>query len=204
MHREEAHELVHALVHAAVEPGEGRQVLPDSRLLLHGLLEQALGHHELHVWRAMRICSKRSLTRRMLSATKEKRGLSKMASCTPAMKRKRRSLQTSPTLAEKVQVENQLLVLAGAQVIEQFIDHQEQAVIRDTPRGRRHHLFEGALVIRYLLHAWKGIMHAEQVRCCSSSVTTISRSDTAVPPISVRMTLNLPAMENALRQPGGW
>lgn len=49
MHGEEAHELLHALVHAAIELGEGCQVLPDSHLLVGGLLEQTLGHHELDV-----------------------------------------------------------------------------------------------------------------------------------------------------------
>jgi hypothetical protein len=53
MHREEPHELVHALVEPAVIFGKGHQVVADLGLLLGGLLEQALGHHELHVraWR---------------------------------------------------------------------------------------------------------------------------------------------------------
>ena len=38
--------------------------------------------------RAMRICSNRSFTRRMLSETNEKRGLSKMASCTQRLLKK--------------------------------------------------------------------------------------------------------------------
>src|SRR3989304_3167684 len=49
MYGEEAHELVHALVHATVELGEGSQVLPDFHLLVGGLFEQTLGHHELDV-----------------------------------------------------------------------------------------------------------------------------------------------------------
>ena len=49
MHGKEAHELVHALVHVAIELGEGSQVLPDLDLLFGGLLEQALGHNEFDV-----------------------------------------------------------------------------------------------------------------------------------------------------------
>ena len=49
MHGEEAHELVHALVHATVELGEGGQVLPDFYLLFGSLFKQALGHHELDI-----------------------------------------------------------------------------------------------------------------------------------------------------------
>ena len=49
MHGEETNELVHALVHAAVESGEGSEILPDFHLLLGGLPEQSLGHDEFDV-----------------------------------------------------------------------------------------------------------------------------------------------------------
>ena len=69
-----------------------------------------------------------------------------MASWTPAMKRNLRSLQTSPTSRRKLRSTDQLLVLACAQVIEQFIDHQQQAVLGECLRELGHHVFEGSLV----------------------------------------------------------
>src|SRR5437870_12878872 len=104
----------------------------------------------------MSTCSKRSLTRRMLSATKANRGLSKMASCTPAMKRKRRSLQTSPISRRKFKVQNQFLIPTSAEVIEQLVHHQEQTVIGELLVERRHHLLEGALIIGDLASVGEG------------------------------------------------
>ncbi|GIW56387.1 MAG: hypothetical protein KatS3mg082_2791 [Nitrospiraceae bacterium] len=49
MDRKEADELVHPLVHMAVEPGETREVLADPDLLFCGLPEQTFGDDELHV-----------------------------------------------------------------------------------------------------------------------------------------------------------
>ena len=49
MDREKPNELVHPLVHVAVELGERREVFADFGLLLAALLEQALGDDKLHV-----------------------------------------------------------------------------------------------------------------------------------------------------------
>ena len=49
VNREQAHVLVQALAQALVELAERFQVGANLRLLLGGLAQQALGHHELHV-----------------------------------------------------------------------------------------------------------------------------------------------------------
>src|SRR5215510_3290420 len=49
MNGKEPYELVHMLIHRAVEPGKRRQMLPDFHLLLSGLLEEPFGHDEFHV-----------------------------------------------------------------------------------------------------------------------------------------------------------
>ena len=49
MHREQADVFVHSFVHAAVEPGERRQVFANPDLLLRRLLEEPFSHHELDV-----------------------------------------------------------------------------------------------------------------------------------------------------------
>ena len=47
--RKQVHVLVHALVHAPVEPGERCEICTDLGLLLAGLAQQALRHDELDV-----------------------------------------------------------------------------------------------------------------------------------------------------------
>ena len=49
-------------------------------------------------------------------------------------------------LPEEAQVEDQLLVLAGPQVIQQLVHDQQQSVVRVLLLERGHHVFEGALV----------------------------------------------------------
>ena len=49
MHREQADELVHALVHVAVELGEWQQIVPNLSLLRGRLSQQPLRDNELHV-----------------------------------------------------------------------------------------------------------------------------------------------------------
>ena len=39
--------------------------------------------------------------------------------------------------AEEVEIENQLLILARAKKVEQFVDHQEETMGRDIPCGKR-------------------------------------------------------------------
>ena len=129
MHREEADELVHALVHVAVEFGEGRQVLADLGLLLAGLLEQTLGHHELDV-----LAGDENLLEAVLHPADAVGHEGKARAVEDGFldtgdEAEAQVLADLADLAQEVQVEDQLLVLAGAQVIEQLVHHQEQAVV---------------------------------------------------------------------------
>ena len=160
MHREEAHELVHALVHAAVELGEGGQVLPDFHLLVGGLLEQTLGHHELDV-----LAGDEDLLEAVLhpadavghegeARAVEDGFLDTGDEAEPQV------LADLADLAQEVEVEDQLLVLARAQVVEQLVHHQEQAVVGILLVEGGHHLLEGALVVGHLVRGREGVGHA--------------------------------------------
>ena len=69
-----------------------------------------------------------------------------MASWTPATEAEPQILTDLADLTEEVEIENQLLVLTGAQVVEQLIDHQQQAVLGECLPELGHHVFEGPLV----------------------------------------------------------
>ncbi len=83
-----------------------------------------------------------------------------MASWTPAMKRNRRSLQTSPISRRKLRSRISSWSLRVAQVVEQLVHHQEQAVVGILLVEGSHHLFEGALVVGHLVRGREGIRHA--------------------------------------------
>ena len=102
MDGKQADELVQPFVHVSVEPGERRQVVADLRLLVAVLPEEALGNDELDVRsRDQKLIETILHAAQAVRATWANRRLSKIASCTPATKRKRRSLQTSPTSRRK-------------------------------------------------------------------------------------------------------
>ena len=149
MDREQPYELVQALVHVPVEPGERRQVAADLRLLVAVLLEQPFGDHVLHVGAGDEELIESDPGR---AADCPPRGRSggcrKIASCTPATKREAEVLADFAHLAQEVQVEDQLLVAAALQVVEQLVHHQQQPVIGISPLERRHQLLECPLVVR--------------------------------------------------------
>ena len=160
MHGEEAHELVHALVHAAVELGEGRQVLADFGLLVGGLLEQPLGHHELDVLAGDEDLLEAVLHPADAVGHEGEAGAVENGFLDAGDEAEPQVLADLADLAEEIQVEDQFLVLAGAQVIQQLVHHQEQSVVGILLVEGGHHLFEGALVVGHLVRGREGIGHA--------------------------------------------
>ncbi|MCG3137503.1 MAG: hypothetical protein HJJLKODD_01349 [Phycisphaerae bacterium] len=63
-------------------------------------------------------------------------------------------------LAQEVEIEDEFLILAGAQVVEQFVHHQEQTVVGMLLVEGGHHLFERTFVIGHLVCGREGIGHA--------------------------------------------
>ena len=160
MDGEEAHELVHALVHAAVELGEGGQVLPDFHLLVGGLLEQTLGHDELDV-----LAGDEDLLEAVLHPAHAVGDEGEPRAVEDGFlhagdEAEAQVLADLADLAQEVQVEDQLLILARAQVVEQLVHHQEQAVVGILLVEGGHHLFEGALVVGHLVRGREGVGHA--------------------------------------------
>jgi len=124
MHREEPDKLVHALVEPAVVFGKGHQVVANLGLLLGGLLEQALGHDKFHV-----AAGNEDLLEAVLypaDAVRDKGEARAVENrfLDTGHEAETQVLTDLADLAEEVEVEDQFLVLAGAQVVEQLVDHQ--------------------------------------------------------------------------------
>ncbi|OQC24622.1 MAG: hypothetical protein BWX71_01810 [Deltaproteobacteria bacterium ADurb.Bin072] len=173
MHGEETHELVHALVHAAIELSEGCQVPPDFHLLVSGLLEQTLGHHKLDVLAGDEDLLEAVLHPAYAVGHKGKAGAVKNGFLDAGDEAEPQVLADLADLAQEVEIENEFLVLAGAQVVEQFVHHQEQAMVGMLLVEGGHHLFERTFVIGHLIRRREGIRHAH----CSQVLLELGYQD---------------------------
>ena len=54
-------------------------------------------------------------------------------------------------LTQERQIQHQIVILAGPQVVEKLIDHQQHAVVGMNLGERRHHLLERRLVVDHLV-----------------------------------------------------
>jgi len=77
----------------------------------------------------MRICSKRSLTRRKLAETKENRGLSENGFLDSGDEAEAQIFADLAHFAEEVQIEDQFLIFPASQVVEQLVDNDEETVV---------------------------------------------------------------------------
>jgi len=124
VHGEHADELVHPLVHVPVESGERRQVLADARLLFPGLLQQPLGHDELHVAAGDLdllepvLHPAEGVGDELQPRTVEDRFLH------PRDEAEAEVLTDFAHLAEEVEVENQRLIGAALQIVQQLVHHE--------------------------------------------------------------------------------
>ena len=148
MDREQPDELVQPLVHVAVERGERLEILPDAHLLLTGLLEKPLGDHVLDVGPGdadllEAVLHPAQTVGHMVEARTVEDCLLHAGHEPEAQ-----VLADFADFAQEVQVEDQLLVLAALEVVEQLV-HDEQKPLVGVPLvERRHHVLEGPLVVR--------------------------------------------------------
>ena len=161
MHREEPDKLVHALIEPAVVFGKRHQVVADLGLLLGGLLEQALGHDEFHVAAGDKDLLEAVLHPADAVGDKSEARAVENGFLDTGHEAEAQVLADLADLAEEVEVEDQLLVLAGAQVVEQLVDHQQQAVLREHLAELGHHVFEGPLVAGDGPRLGEHILHTE-------------------------------------------
>ena len=161
MHREEPDKLVHALIEPAVVFGKRHQVVADLGLLLGGLLEQALGHDEFHVAAGDKDLLEAVLHPADAVGDKSEARAVENGFLDTGHEAEAQVLADLADLAEEVEVEDQLLVLAGAQVVEQLVDHQQQAVFGEDLAELGHHVFEGPLVAGNGPGFGEHILHAE-------------------------------------------
>ena len=134
MHREEPDELVHAFVEPAVVFGERRQVVADLGLLLGGLLEQTLGHHELDIAAGDEDLLEAVLHPADAVGDKGEARAVENGFLDTGHEAEAQILADLADLAEEVEVEDQFLVLAGAQVSRAAHRPPAAGRVRDTPR----------------------------------------------------------------------
>ncbi len=123
VHREEAHEFVHALVHASVELGERGEMLPYFHLLFTGLLEQTLGHHELDIFAGDEDLLEAVLHPANALGHEGEAVTVENGFLDTGDKAKTQVLADLADLPQKVQVKDKFLVLARAQIVKQLVHH---------------------------------------------------------------------------------
>ena len=151
MDREERDELFEPFGHAAVERRELLKVLPDLGLLLVGLGQQPLGDDVGHVLPDDAELLEAVLHPRRLSATNWNFGLSNRLSCKPGDEAEADQLADLADLPQEAEVEDQVVLLAGPQVVEQFVHDEEQPVVRVLLVELRHHGGQVVLVAVHLV-----------------------------------------------------
>ena len=161
MHGKEPDELVHALVEAAIVFGKGHQVVADLGLLLCGLLKQTLGHNEFDVATGNEDLLEAVLHPADAVGDKGEARAIENGFLDTGHEAEAQVLADLADLAEEVEVEDQLLVLAGAQVVEQLVDHKQQSVFGEDLAKLGHHVLEGPFVAGNGPGFGEHILHAE-------------------------------------------
>ena len=154
------HVLVHALVHALVELGKGRQVLAYLGLLVRRLLQQALGHYELHVALGDEHLLEAVLDPPKRLGRERQRGSAEDRFLHAGHETEAQVAAHFAHFAHEVQVVHQLLVLPRPQVVQQLVHHQQEAVVGEDAVERRHHLLEAVLVAAHFVGGREGVADA--------------------------------------------
>ena len=151
MNREQPHILVHALVHRAVELGELGEVGPDLVLLVSGFFEQALGDHEADVLPGQQHLGEAVLhTAQAVGDVLETVAI-KDGFLHAGHEAKAQVLGDFADLAQEREVQHQIVILAGPQVIEKLVHHQQHAVVGVNLGEHGHHLLERRFVVDHLV-----------------------------------------------------
>ena len=136
-------------------------------MLLGGFTQQAFGHHKFHI-----ALGDNDLREAVLHAAHGVRGEGETLTIEDGLLNASYEAQTQiltgfPELAQEVQIQYELLVLAGAQIVQQFVHHQQQTLIRERGVEGGHHLLETALIGDHLVSGRKliGHSHACQAIC---------------------------------------
>jgi len=148
---EQPHVLVHALVHRAVELGELGEVGPDLVLLVSGLLQQALGDDEADV-----LPSQQHLREAVLHTAQAVGDVLETVAVKDGFLDAGHEAETQvlgdfTDLAQERQVQHQIVVLSGPQVVKKLVDNQQYAVVGVNLSERGHHLFKRRLVVDHLV-----------------------------------------------------
>ena len=139
--------VVQALVHVAVETRERGQVVANLLLLVGRLLEQAFRDHELQVLLRQQnlneaIANAAQAVGDELEARAVENGFLHACDETEA-----RVLANLADLAQERQVIDEVTAFARAQVLKEFVDDEQQPLVRVLLRERLHHGFQGVFGI---------------------------------------------------------
>ena len=125
MHRKKTHELIHAFIKPAVEPGKWEQVFPNAGLLLNALLEQALSHHKLDIISCDEYLLKTVFYPADAVGNKSETVAFKNSFLNAGQKSETQIFTYFANLSKKIEIQNNFMIVAGTQVVQQFIDHKK-------------------------------------------------------------------------------
>ena len=151
MDREQPHELFEPFGHAAVERRELLKVFPNLGLLLVVLGQQPLGDDVGHV-----LPDDAKLLEAVLHPAQALGDELELRVVEQALLQARNEAEADQLadladLPQEAQVENQVVLFAGPQVVEQFVHDQEQPVVGVLLVELRHHVGQVVLVAVHLI-----------------------------------------------------
>ena len=161
MHRKQPDELVHALVHVAVELRERQQVLPYLSLLGRRLSQEPLRDNELHVAPGDEDLLEAILDSAQTCRDKGESRAVENGFLDSGDEAEAQIFADLAHFAEEVQIEDQFLIFPASQVVEQLVDNDEETVVGILSVEQRHHLFEAALVVCNSGCGWEGEADAQ-------------------------------------------
>lgn len=160
MNREERGEVVHALVHVAVELCIATEVFADAGELLRCFLQETIGDDILDVGRG-----NFHLLEAVLDAAQAVGDVRKAATVKDGLLHAGHETETQiladlAHFTQEAEVENERLVPAAAEIVEQLVHDQEQPLIGEFLVELGHHRLQGRLVLADFVGGWELVVDA--------------------------------------------
>ena len=138
----------------------GREVGADLVLLIGRLLQQAFGHHEADI-----LPREQDLREAILHAAQAVGDVLEAAAVEDRFlhagdETEAQVLRDLADLAQERQVEDEVVIPAGAEIVEELVDDEKNAVVRVNLGERRHHFLKGRLVVGHLVGGREGVADA--------------------------------------------
>jgi len=161
MDGEQIHEIIHALVPIAVEPGKRLEVGADLLALSVGLFKETVGDDKFHIG-----CRDVNLLKAVFDPSQTFGGKGKSSGIEDRLldageHSKTDGLADFAYLTQKAEIEDELLPVAAAEIVEQFVDREEEPVVGIDLVERCHHVLQRGLVFRHLVSLFERVINPD-------------------------------------------